>query len=63
VNQYLKTIQEFFQQSNHLTEQDKQALQKAIADADKQWTIADFKLDRTEKVKRNTAILLEETMW
>src|SRR4030095_9164045 len=34
----------------------------AINDADKQWSITDFKLDRTEKVKKTTAILLEETI-
>jgi hypothetical protein len=41
---------------------EKNALLRSILDADKQWTITDFKLDRTEKVKRTTAILLEETI-
>jgi len=61
MNQYLKTIQDLIQQNN-LVQQDKEALLKAITDADKQWTITDFKLDRTEKVKKTTAILLEETI-
>src|SRR6476660_10533849 len=61
MNQYLKTIQDLIQQNN-LAQQDKEALLKAITDADKQWTITDFKLDRTEKVKKTTAILLEETI-
>src|SRR6476646_2262616 len=61
MNQYLKTIQDLIQQNN-LSQQDKEALLKAITDADKQWTITDFKLDRTEKVKKTTAILLEETI-
>jgi len=62
MNQYLKTIQELLQQNMELTEADKEAILKAIADADKQWSITDFKLDRTEKVKKTTAILLEETI-
>jgi signal transduction histidine kinase/DNA-directed RNA polymerase subunit N (RpoN/RPB10) len=62
MNHYLKNIQDILQQNNPLTEQDKQVLQKALADADKQWTITNFKLDRTEKVKKTTAILLEETI-
>jgi len=62
MNQYLKTIQDLLQQNNQLSEQDKIALLKTLTDADKQWSITEFKLDRTEKVKRTTAILLEETI-
>jgi signal transduction histidine kinase len=62
MNQYLKTIQDVLQQNKKLSEEDKEALIKAITDADKQWSITDFKLDRTEKVKKTTAILLEETI-
>ena len=61
MNQYLKTIQDLIQKTN-LAGQDREALLKAITDADKQWTITEFKLDRTEKVKKTTAILLEETI-
>jgi signal transduction histidine kinase len=61
MNQHLKIIQDIIQQNN-LPQQDKEALLKAISDADKQWAITDFKLDRTEKVKKTTAILLEETI-
>jgi len=43
-------------------EAERTALQKFISDADKQLAIVEFKLDRTEKVKRTTAILLEETI-
>ena len=59
MNQHLKNIQDLLQQNNQLSEQEKEALIKVIADADKQWGITEFKLDRTEKVKRTTAILLE----
>jgi uncharacterized protein YcgL (UPF0745 family) len=62
MNQYLKTIQDLLQQGNNLSGADKEALLKALTDADKQWSITDFKLDRTEKVKKTTAILLEETI-
>lgn len=62
MNQYLKTIQERILQNNLLTQPEKENLLKALADADKQWNITEFKLERTEKVKRTTAILLEETI-
>ncbi len=45
-----------------LPEEQKALLLKKVSEADKQWAITDFKLDRTEKVKRTTAILLEETI-
>jgi DNA-binding transcriptional MerR regulator len=62
MNQNLKAIKDLLQQNNQLTEQDKEVLLKAITDADKQWNITAFKLERTEKVKKTTAILLEETI-
>jgi signal transduction histidine kinase len=62
MNENLKKIQDLFQKKTDLNEQDKETLIKAIADADKQWAITEFKLERTEKVKRTTAILLEETI-
>ena len=62
MNQHLKDIQDFLQQNSQLSAQDKGALLKALADADKQLNLVEFKLDRTEKVKRTTAILLEETI-
>src|SRR4030095_13652273 len=62
MNQYLENIQNLLRQNNQLIKQDREALLKAIADADKQWNITDFKLERTEKVKKTTAMLLEETI-
>src|SRR5687768_440788 len=62
MKQNLKVIQDLLQQNNKLTEQDKEVLLKALTDADKQWNITEFKLERTEKVKKTTAILLEETI-
>ena len=62
MNPYLKAIQELLQQNKNLDEAEKEAIKKVIADAEKHWAITEFKLDRTEKVKRTTAILLEETI-
>lgn len=62
MNQSLKIIFDFIQQSKQLSEEEKGVLTKATKDADKALTISDFKLERTEKVKRTTAILLEETI-
>jgi signal transduction histidine kinase len=62
MNQQLQAIQELIEQNKLLSQSEKDALMKAIKDADKQFTIVEFKLDRTEKVKRTTSILLEETI-
>ena len=62
MNQQLKKIHDAIQQNQQLSRQEKEALLKSVKDADKQFTITEFKLDRTEKVKRTTAILLEETI-
>jgi hypothetical protein len=62
MNQHLKTIQDFLQENGQLSQQDKEALLTSIKEADKEFSITEFKLDRTEKVKRTTAILLEETI-
>jgi hypothetical protein len=57
-----RKIKEIILSSEKFSADEKDALLSAILDAEKQWTITDFKLDRTEKVKRTTAILLEETI-
>ena len=62
MNQHLQNIFDFVQQSKHLSEEEKSLLNKTIKDADHAYTICAFKLDRTEKVKRTTSILLEETI-
>jgi signal transduction histidine kinase len=61
MNQYLQTIRNLLQEDS-LSPQDKEALLKALAEADKQWNITDFKLVRAEKVKHTTGVLLEETI-
>ena len=62
MNQHLQVLLTFFQDSPHLSPEEKATLLKSLKDVDKDLEIALFKLDRTEKVKRTTAILLEETI-
>ena len=62
MNKQLKTIQDFIQQNQQLSQPEKEELLKSVKDADKEFSINEFKLERTEKVKRTTAILLEETI-
>ena len=62
MNQHLQNILAIIQQDESLTAEQKNAITKSLKDADKEFEITSFKLDRTEKVKRTTAILLEETI-
>lgn len=62
MNQQLQTILDFIQQDVNISAEEKDMLLKAIKKADTDLTISEFKLERTEKVKRTTAILLEETI-
>jgi len=62
MNPHLQHILDTLQQTENLSEEQKAAITKSLKDADKELTITSFKLDRTEKVKRTTAILLEETI-
>ncbi|MGB4844698.1 MAG: ATP-binding protein [Ferruginibacter sp.] len=62
MNQHLQKILDFITQAGHLSAEEKAALSKAVKDSDTALTISEFKLERTEKVKRTTAILLEETI-
>jgi serine phosphatase RsbU (regulator of sigma subunit) len=62
VHKDLKTISDFVNNSNSLSKEEKEILLQAAKSVDKELTITLFKLDRTEKVKRTTGILLEETI-
>src|SRR6185312_3988096 len=62
MNQKLQQLLDSLQQSAHLSYDEKNALAKTVKDADKELEITTFNLDRTEKVKRTTAILLEEAI-
>ena len=62
MNQKLQKILDIIQQSEKLNAEQKDKLLKAVKDADKELEITAFKLERTEKVKKTTAILLKETI-
>ncbi len=62
MNQKLQQLLESIQQSEQLSDDEKALLLKNVKEVDKEIEITAFKLDRTEKVKRTTAILLEETI-
>jgi signal transduction histidine kinase len=58
----LENIADFIRASEHVPEGEKQELLKSLKALEKELQILSFKLDRTEKVKRTTSILLEETI-
>jgi signal transduction histidine kinase len=62
MNVHLQPILDVIQQIENISEEQRAAIKKSLKDADKELTILEFMLDRTEKVKRTTAILLEETI-
>ena len=62
MNPNLQKIADFLLQNDHLSDEQKVSLSKAVKDTERELGIIAFKLDRTEKVKRTTAILLEETI-
>jgi signal transduction histidine kinase len=62
VNSELQNIKNSIEQSESITKAEKELLLISITAVDRDLTIVEFKLDRTEKVKRTTAILLEETI-
>ncbi len=62
MNKHLQHILSTIQQEENLSAELKEIITKSIKSADKELEITLFKLDRTEKVKRTTAILLEETI-
>jgi len=62
MNKHLQDIFDFIQEEVTLSEEKKATIINELKAADKALTISEFKLERTEKVKRTTAILLEETI-
>ncbi|MFM6926032.1 MAG: hypothetical protein ACKOU7_11065 [Ferruginibacter sp.] len=62
MNQKLQQLLDSIQKSAQLSDDEKNALIRSVLEVDKEIEITAFKLDRTEKVKRTTAILLEETI-
>ena len=62
MNPGLQNILKLAQEAENLSAEQKTAIAGWVKEADKQMAIIEFKLDRTEKVKCTTAILLEETI-
>lgn len=62
MNHHLQNIWNLIQQDEQLSSEQKNDFYESIKKVDKEIEIISFKLDRTEKVKRTTAILLEETI-
>jgi len=62
MNQNLQNISQLIEQSEALSAEQKKSIADWIKEVDKSITITEFKLDRTEKVKKTTSILLEETI-
>src|SRR5215470_16484287 len=62
MNQNLQNILNAVEQSEGLSGEQKKRIADWLKETDKAITITEFKLDRTEKVKRTTAVLLEETI-
>lgn len=62
MNSQLQTIHDFIQQNESISPEEKEVLIKVIKKVNSELEICEFKLERTEKVKRTTAILLEETI-
>jgi len=62
MNQDLQNIKNSIEQSDNLSEAEKEILLVSIKAVNKELTIVEFKLQRTEKVKRTTSVLLEETI-
>jgi signal transduction histidine kinase len=58
----LQTVLDFIQQYPNMPAEQKESVLMALKAVDNELQILSFKLDRTEKVKRTTAILLEETI-
>ena len=62
MNQQLQILLDFIQQNETISAEEKEVLIKAAKKVKSDLEISEFKLERTEKVKRTTAILLEETI-
>ena len=58
----LQTILAIIENDECLTSDEKDSIIKSIKKVDNELTVLAFKLERTEKVKRTTGILLEETI-
>lgn len=62
MNQKIENIIKLIQSNQNIADEEKNYAVKALQEVNKELEITAFKLDRTEKVKKTTSILLEETI-
>jgi signal transduction histidine kinase len=62
MNKDIQSITELIEQSKNVGEEEKKAMLQFLKAANKELELIQFKLERTEKVKYTTGILLEETI-
>jgi len=62
MNEKIQYILNKVQQSNKFSEEEKDSILKSLKDADKEISISAFKIERLEKVKYTTTVLLEQTI-
>jgi signal transduction histidine kinase len=62
MNKDIQSISELIEQSKNINEEEKKAMSQFLKAANKELELIQFKLERTEKVKYTTGILLEETI-
>jgi len=62
MNQNIKTLLNIIENSRALNQDEKHTISKVVKSVDDELNVLAFKLERTEKVKRTTGILLEETI-
>ena len=62
MNEHLKKIVTLLENSSGVSDEFQNDIKDAIKAADHDLTVAEFKLERTEKIKRTTAVFLDETI-
>jgi len=62
MNLHLKKIQDLIKSLDHIDDGLREEISKTLQEANKKWAITEFKLEKTEKIKKTTGILLEETI-
>ena len=62
MNKHLQKLLQIIQQADNLNAEQKNSAIQSLKEADKELEITAFKLDKTEKIKHTTAVLLEETI-
>jgi len=62
MNKNIQTILDLISKSEKLTEEEKEQLSRSAKGIERDLSIVEFKLDRLEKMRRTTSILLEETI-